>query len=101
MTSYNSTSALTEEILAKKNQEQQSGEKKIGLKNGLKSSLGEGEVVVWRRANVSVSDIVALFSSLESSRKQLDDVNNDDSSCNSDNTDGDYQIRLVFVNLIL
>jgi len=53
---------------------------------------GEGEVVVWRRANVSVSDIVALFSSLESSRKQLDDVNNDDSSCNSDNTDGDYQI---------
>ena len=98
MTSYNSTSALTEEILAKKNQE---GDKKIDLKNGLTSSVEEGEVVVWRRANVAVSDIVALFSSPESSRKQLDDMNDDDSSSNSDNTDGDYQIRLVFVNLNL
>ncbi len=104
MTSY--SSALTEEILAKKNQEQhsQQGIKKIHLKNSFSSSMGDGEAIVWKRTSVTVGDIVALFST-GSNRKSQDNSDNDnynnndddDSSNYSDNTDNDNVIRLVSI----
>lgn len=99
MTSY--SSALTEEILAKKNKEQhsQQGIKKIHLKNSFSSSMGDGEAIVWKRTSVTVGDIVALFST-GSNRKSQDNSDNDnynnndddDSSNYSDNTDNDNVI---------